>query len=42
MRLRWITLSTAIPAINTNSEFGSGTTRISASFACADSRRHGP
>ena len=35
-------VSNAIPPTNTNTKSGSGTTRISASFACADSRRHGP
>jgi hypothetical protein len=34
------TASNAIPAINPNNAPGSGSTRISASIACADSRRH--
>jgi hypothetical protein len=42
MRLMFRTLSNANPAINTSTIPGSGTTRISASFGCADSRRHGP
>jgi hypothetical protein len=44
-RIRRWNLNAAInttPATNTTSRSGSGTTRISASFACADSRRHGP
>ena len=42
LRRRPTTANNANPAINTNNISGSGTTRISASFACADSRRHGP
>jgi hypothetical protein len=42
LRHRPTTASNANPAINTNNISGSDTTRISASFGCADSRRHGP
>jgi hypothetical protein len=34
--------SNAFPAINTITKTGSGITRRSASFACAESRHHGP
>jgi hypothetical protein len=36
------TASNPTPATKTSTKPGSGTTRISASFACADSRRRGP
>jgi hypothetical protein len=42
LRRRPTTASNANPATNTNNIPGSGTTRISASFSCADSRRHTP